>query len=167
MRGVRAAGVRVRARMGTSFTDFQGYGFWSGDPALEVWLELLAREVDRSTDAPDWLRDAGRYWREVASIGLIGCISAELDERLTDPARVRIVVDVAEQALAWLRAQGPILSVALLESLGTGGEGSYFTRDVDTDLFVRVGEAFVRLLDGELRTDARTSPIVDREARSA
>jgi hypothetical protein len=58
-----------------------------------------------------------------------------------------------------------MLSMALLESLGTGGEGSYFTRDVDTDVFVRVGEAFVLLLHGQLRTDAQTSPVVDRQSR--
>jgi hypothetical protein len=146
--------------MGTSFTEFRGYGFWARDPALEVWLHLLAREVDQSVRAPDWLRDAGRTWREVASIGLIGCISAELDERLTDPERTRVVVELAERTLAWLRAQGQVLSAAVLDSLGTGGEGSHFTVDVETGVFVRVGETFIRLLQGELRTDARTSPVV-------
>jgi hypothetical protein len=146
--------------MGTSFTEFGGYGFWTRDSALEVWLSLLAREVDQSVGAPDWLRDAGGHWQEVASIGMIGCISAQLDERLTDPERTRVVVDLAERTLAWLRAQGQVLSAALLDSLGTGGEEAYFTRDVDTDVFVRIGETFIRLLQGELRTDARTSPVV-------
>ena len=149
--------------MGTSFTRFRGNGFWSGYPALEIWLHLLAREVDQSVPAPDWLQDAARFWREIASIGLTGCICAELDERLTDPERIRVVVDVAERTLVWMRVQGPVLSAALLNSLGTGGEGSIFPRDVDTGVFARVGEAFIRLLQGELRTDARTSPIVDRQ----
>jgi hypothetical protein len=146
--------------MGTSFTEFQGYGFWANDACLEVWLHLLAREVDQSVGAPDWLHDTGRYWQDVARIGFVGCISAELDGRVTGPDRTRLVVDVAERTLAQLRTHGPVLSAALLNSLGTGGEGSHFTRDVETDAFVRVGEAFIRLLQGELRTDATTSPVV-------
>jgi hypothetical protein len=146
--------------MGTSFIEYGGYGFWARDPAVEVWLHLLVREVDRAASAPDWLRDAGRHWREVASVGLVGCISAELDERVAGPERTQVVVELALRTLAWLRTQGEVLPVALLNSLGTGGKGSRFSRDVATVAFVRVGEAFVRLLQGELRTDASSSLIV-------
>src|SRR5260370_1314764 len=146
--------------MGSSFTEFRGYGFWARDSSLEVWLYLLVREVGKMTDPPDWLRLAREDWHLKATVGFLGWICANLDEHITSTDRDEATVRLSNDALAWLHQQGPLMSAELLNSFQCGGEGAYFTRDVETDNFIRVGEAFVQLLEGKLKTDAATSPVL-------
>jgi hypothetical protein len=43
--------------MGSSYIDYRGRGFRTGDGyAQVVWLYLLCLEIDAMTDAPDWLK---------------------------------------------------------------------------------------------------------------
>jgi hypothetical protein len=146
--------------MGTSFTRFRGHGFWSSDASMELWLFLLAREAWTLSDPPDWLRAAADDWHIQATVGMVGCVSAGLDEYATDAERVGVLVGLAGRALAWLRGQGEVLPAALLNSFGLGGPGATFTRDVPAEVFIRAGEAFLRLLQGEITWDAATSPLV-------
>jgi hypothetical protein len=145
--------------MSKSFTEFRGYGFWAQDSALEVWLYVLASEIGKSTDQPDWLRSARKDWHLKATVGFMGWICANLDEHLTSTDRLDVTVRLSNQALAWFHEQGPLISAEVLNSFRVGGEGAYFTRDVETDNFIRVGETFVQLLEGKLKTDATTSPV--------
>jgi len=87
-------------------------------------------------------------------------VSAGLDEHAPTPERVAVVLELAERALAALRQQGGVLSAGWLNSLGLGGPGAAFTRDLPTEVFTRVGEAFIRLLHGEVTWDAATSPVL-------
>ena len=32
--------------MGTSFTEFAGYGFWARDEQVEIWLALMVNRFD-------------------------------------------------------------------------------------------------------------------------
>jgi hypothetical protein len=146
--------------MGSTFTDFRGHGFWARDGSLEVWLFLLARQVEEWDDPPEWLVAAREDWHLSATLGASGCAMAYLDKHLSSPDRVGLVLTLAENVVAWLRQQGPMLPMALLNSFATGGPGSDFTRDVPTEVFSRVGEAFVKLLRGEIAWDASTSPMV-------
>jgi hypothetical protein len=125
-----------------------------------VWLYLLAREAGTvTTDQSDWLRSAREDWYLKATVGFTGWISANLDEHITSTDRIELIVRLSNQVLAWLHQQGPVISASVLNSF-TGGAGSYFTRDVEPDEFIRVGEAFVQLLEGKLKTDAKTSPVL-------
>jgi hypothetical protein len=147
--------------MGTSFTEFRGHGFWSRDAALELWLDLMAREVEALADPPEWLRKARNDWYLHATAGWnSGWVSACLDEHLPSQDRIEVVLELAERVLARLRGQGSVLSADWLNSRGLGGPGSYFERDVPTDAFIPVGEAFIRLLRGEVSWNATTSPVV-------
>lgn len=146
--------------MGSSFTEYRGTGFWSRDISIEMWLYLLAEEARRLDDSPEWLRAAAHNWHIQATVGMGGCVSAGLDEHASTPERVALVVQLAEGALARLRARGDVLSSAWLNSLGVGGPGVTFTRDWPTELFTRVGETFIRLLRGEVTWDAATSPVL-------
>ena len=147
--------------MGTSFTGFGGHGFWSKDDTIAVWLYLLAQRAKELENPPEWLVAAREDWHTSATLGVTGCVSAYLDRYLISPERVALTLVVGERALAWLREQGPLLSPELLNSFGAGGEGSYFTKDLPTDVFCRVGDAFVKLLRGEIAWDESTSPMVD------
>jgi hypothetical protein len=145
--------------VGSSFTRLAGRGFWASDAAVEVWLFLLAREADQLADAPSWLREAARDWHANATLGVIGCVSAGLDDVLTSPERVAAVIGLSEKALQWVRDHRPVLPADLLNSFGLGGPGSCFTRDVEVAHFLRVGEAFLKLLRGELTTDVASPPV--------
>lgn len=145
--------------MGSSFTEFRGRGFWADDGALEVWLYFLSEEAKAHADA-SWLRKAAEDWRIQATVRFVGCISASLDEHLALPDRVDVAIGLAEKALKRLREWGNVIPRQTLNSLGVGGPTSEFTRDVEATVFTNVGEAFIKLLRGELTTDASTSPLV-------
>jgi hypothetical protein len=146
--------------LGTSFTSYHGYGFWSRDSALELWLYLLAQEVDQMEATSEWLRAAAAEWHLQATGGFDGSVSAELNRHAPTPEQAAAIVIVAERALGALRTRGEIMPAAWLNSLGLGGPGSSFTKDVPTALFLSVGETFLRLLRGEVTWDAATSPVV-------
>lgn len=146
--------------MGTSFARYRDRGFWSRDGALELWLYLLAQEARQLDARPDWLTAAAEDWEIQATAGFMGCVSAGLDEHAATPERAAIVITLAGRALAGLGDRGETLPVAWLNSLGLGGPGSCFLQDAPASVFVRVGEAFIRLLRGEITWDAATSPVV-------
>jgi hypothetical protein len=145
--------------MGSSFTAYRGRGFWSRDASIELWLGLLAEEVRRLESPLDWLSEAAEHWHLEATIGGGGCISARLDTYASTPERAAVVLQVAEQTLARLRERGEILSVAWLNSRGVSVP-STFQKEVPAEVFTRVGEAFIRLLRGEIVWDAATSPVL-------
>jgi hypothetical protein len=146
--------------VGSSFTRYRGTGFWSRDASIELWLSLLAREARRLEDPPEWLRAAAEDWHLQATVGMCGCVSAGLDEYAPTPERAAVVLELAERALAGLRDRGEVLPATWLNSLQLGGPGATFTRDLPTEVFSRVGEAFIRLLRGEVVWDAVTSPLL-------
>jgi hypothetical protein len=67
---------------------------------------------------------------------------------------------LAERALAGLHKRGKVVPAGWLNSLGLGGRGATFTRDLPTEVFTRVGETFIQLLRGEVTWDAHTSPVL-------
>lgn len=145
--------------MGSSFTSKGGRGFWSRDASIELWLVLLAREARRVEFPPAWLTEAAEDWHIQGTVGMGGCVSARLDDFAATPENVAVILELSERALAWSKSQGEILSVSLLNSLGVGGPGAVFTKDLPTEVFSRIGENFIRLLRGEIVWDASTSPV--------
>jgi hypothetical protein len=146
--------------MGSSFTEYRGAGFWSRDAKIELWLYLLAEEIRRLDDPPAWLRAAAEDWHTQATAGMNGCVSAGLDQHIPTPERAAVVQELAERALAGLRARGEVLPAGWLNSLGTGGPGASFTQDCPAEVFSPVAQAFIRLLRGEVQWDAATSPVL-------
>lgn len=137
--------------MGSSFVSYAGRGYWARDTALEVWLWLLAEQVETVASASAWCSDAARRWRRQATAGMTGCIAADLDVVASSPERAELVLRCAESALTWLRARNGSIPAAWLNSMGTGGPGVEFEQDSPTEPFLRVGEAFVELLQGSSR----------------
>ncbi|WP_427886753.1 hypothetical protein ACQHIV_28440 [Kribbella sp. GL6] len=147
--------------MGSSFTDFRGYGFWARDGLLEVWLEVLAEVVP--ADAPRWLRDAERHWRLHARAGFQGCVDADLDSRLISDDRVETLLALMDQAYEHVfRVAGETghVPAAWLNDRGVGGEGVVWTCDLELGSVRRIADAFVALLTGELETTAATSRVL-------
>jgi hypothetical protein len=157
--------------MGSSFTKSRGHGFWTRDPLLEVWLRVLANEVDRLPSVPTWLRTARTNWHIQATSGFNGFVSAGLDETLTDAERSRFVEGLCVAALARLRQAGPLLSCDYLNRLMEDPASGYatdpatgeFTRDAEAYPFLRVGECFLALVRGQLDPTDENSPMVGME----
>src|SRR5688572_23585279 len=86
---------RSGLEVGISFVRFKECGFWARDPALEIWLYLLADEIrTRQAPIPTWLSEAAQEWRELAQLGLVGSIDPGLDEVLTDNRQVAELVEL-------------------------------------------------------------------------
>jgi hypothetical protein len=146
-------------RMGTSFIDFKGYGFWTRDAGLELWLYLLVQEINSLTSPPDWLKEAQDHWLTQATVGFIGWIHPQLDDFLVSQDRTDLIITLSERALKWLNEQGEYLSRTYLNTLGLGGKRSSWTADVEVEVFAQIGRKFIELLKGDVNTDASTSPV--------
>jgi hypothetical protein len=136
--------------MATSFVSFQNHGFWAADADLEVWLYFLAQQIDSMSSPSDWLREVGKYWHTQATAGFHGFIAVNLDEFANTEDRCSQLVALNEAALQTLRSHGPYLRREELNTMETGGSGSYFTADRPTEDFAKVGEHFIKLLRNEL-----------------
>ncbi len=150
--------------MGSTFIEYRGRGFEAGDATLEVWLSLLVREIDRLDDLPQWLRETRDEWELQATAGFGFGVMPGLDRYLTDDARRDAVLALSRTALERLESFGETIPCEALNSLGVGGEGAAFTRDVETEVFLRPARYFVKLLEGTLspsEDDARFAPPPD------
>ena len=132
--------------MGTSAVDFRGRAYWAHDSGLEVWLQLLADEVDRLECVPPWLDSLRDLWRLMASLGLMGSIDSGLAAHVTDDSRRDEVAALSRLALGRLHAQGEIVTADWLNSLDTGGPNSHFGGDLDREVMELDGLAWLRLL---------------------
>jgi hypothetical protein len=153
--------TRIQKRrhvMGTSFVEYRQHGFWARDSCLEVWLYTLAAEIDRLPELSPWHRTLRDHWYEQAKFGGVGCLWVGLDDYVTTEEEITAVIQLCEAALRTLEAHGETISHGYLNQIAS--EGSHWPRDVDTTLFTRTGQACIRLLRGEITTDAATSPVL-------
>ncbi len=144
--------------MGTSFVEYRQYGFWARDSCLEVWLYTLAAEVDRLPDTSPWHCTLRDHWYEQARFGGVGCLWVGFDDYVTTEEQIGVVIRLCEAALQTLEAHGETIASAYLNQIAR--EGSSWSRDVETAIFTHVGQACIRLLRGEITTDAVNSPVL-------
>ena len=137
--------------MGHSITDFRGQAFGTSDFKLDVWLKLLATMIGRGEAPPDWLAQARDHWA-AAGDWCVGCIDAKLDQFLIDQGRIDVVAELSERSLRFLEIQGPVLTCEFLNELCTADPG--FTRDLDVEIFSRVGRAFIGLMREQFESGA-------------
>ena len=142
--------------MGHSFTHFRGVGFTAKDWKVAVWLHLLAREVDQMPQPPEWLSAARDHWREQAMLSINGCISPDLDKFLTDGNRIAVIRKMVQRIYSSLLESGERLSPDFLNTLchlpltNRYRTDPRWTQDVETELFLAYGRAFLKLLDGKM-----------------
>jgi hypothetical protein len=116
--------------VGSSFTKFNGYGFWSRDQFIEDWLRQLADECRKQPSLEPWLLAACEHWDLQATGIFNGWVHAKLDEFLTDADRVSLIILISERV-----------------------KNNFPTNHV----LNQTGELFIRLLKGELLTDESSS----------
>ena len=116
------------ATVGTSFVKYGEYGFWTRDINLSSWLTSLLAELRKTTKPEPWHKPLMEQWSAQIEVDG-GCMSAGLDQFLTDSERLDSLISTSELAL---RSCEPYAK--------------------------RTGELFVALLRGTLKTTA-SSPI--------
>jgi hypothetical protein len=114
--------------MGTSFVKYGEFGFWTRDSYLASWFTTLLEELRRTSKPEPWQESLMEHWRVQIEIDG-GCMSAGLNEFLTDSGRRDFLISLSKAAL---------------------GNCEPFSKST--------GELFVALLLGTLRTTA-SSPI--------
>jgi hypothetical protein len=137
--------------LSSSYVEYRTFGFWARDGALEVWLYLLGIAAHDLPSAPPWLLEAAAHWKEQSIGGYSGAIDVHLDDYVIDQDRIDVVRDLAQRQLLWLRER-EYVSANWLNSLYLGAPGNnHFPADPPSRPFISVGEAFLALLDGQLR----------------
>jgi hypothetical protein len=140
--------------MGTSCTWYGPLDFWARDRTVELWLYLLVRTIDSGPEPPPWLRDARDDWYAQATVGFLGCVSADFDRHLAhDPAREAAFLALLGDLRDRIAAYGPTIPVDVVNSFGTGGPGSTYMEDVDTAVLHRFTDAVAGLVRGRVAWD--------------
>jgi hypothetical protein len=144
--------------MGSTYVDFRGQGFEASDATLEVWLLLLVDEIDRLENPPHWLKEIREEWYTQGTAGFGFGVMPGLDQFVTGPECLETIIDLSGKALHRLRTFGTTIPADQLNAIMRGGKGTVFTESVQSAVFEKVGDYFIKLLRGELsaeETDAR------------
>lgn len=122
------------------------------DSILELWLRLLALHVEEPVDEGFLARKIRDNWL-LASRGYFGGhIPDGLEEAVSTPEGRAIVVTAIESLMKAL-AKGPeVLDYGTLNLLGF--EGGEFIGDIEPERLIEVGNAFMALIAGRIRSDA-------------
>jgi hypothetical protein len=152
--------------MGTSFTEYAGFGFWARDGQVEIWLCLLVSQIDKQENATDWKIAARQQFILAGTAGNPGCIWPGLDDLIDSNEKRRWLISLSKNALRELESKGNMIPPDWLISL-TSAEGSvgipvWYTRAVEESYFREYGEKWIRLLEGrfDLKSDPEWNDIV-------
>jgi hypothetical protein len=137
--------------MGHSINRFKEGRLDADDGVIVVWIRLVLQLIDSLPARPSCLSGLYEEWLEQAELDLSGNINLDLEELLTDAERIETVRNLSLKAIDELKASGDFLSKDYLNQLTAATSQSHFTRDVETAIFIRFGEAFIDLLDGKIR----------------
>jgi len=108
--------------MGTSFTEYKEFGFWSRDSFLASWLATLLNEMQKLPVREAWQESLMEHWRVQSRIDG-GVMSLGLDEFLINDERRDCVLSLAHSALQQseekARRTGELFSALLAGKLRT------------------------------------------------
>jgi hypothetical protein len=135
--------------MAKSFVEFRGYGFWSDDAFLEVWVYHFVTEVEKFDKVhPDWLLKLKQHWFKMATVGMLGTIELSLDHYVSDEKRRLMLLELAKKTNHFFYIQGDVLPLELANKPYDSKNG--FLEPPQTKWFLKVGVFFIRLLRGKL-----------------
>ena len=117
--------------MGSSYTEYRGHGFWSRDDYIEQVAGEVAAMIEGLPKKEQWLVDLAAHWKLQASGVFSGWVHLKVHEFASTEERRNAIRDL-------------VRSVA--------------DRRSEDDRFSRTALLLLRLLDGQLTTDA-SSPL--------
>mgnify|MGYP001100918614 FL=1 len=91
-------------------------------------------------------------------------MNAGLDDFLTEDSRKEMLLDLTRKAIARIETYNGTINTRELLEMGLGSGNSYvswWVETTSTDRILNIGNAFLRLLQGQIKTDASTSPVMD------
>ncbi len=117
--------------MGSSFINFRGRGFWSRDDYIEDLAREVAAAVSADESKEEWLSQLAAHWQLQSSGAFSGWVHLRLDEFLVPEEKRKKLYSVVQ---------------------------SVMERHPSEHATHRTAALLMRLLDGELTTDA-SSPL--------
>lgn len=140
--------------MGSSFVGLGDRGFWMRDGHLELWLRLLALHIeDPSRQNPDPTATKIRDQWLLASRGFFnGCVPVNFEEAVATEKGKAVVRGAIDSLLKALRSAPVDISKDALNLLGFEGTSQ---GDVERWRLIEIGQAFLDLLDGKIKSDPR------------
>jgi hypothetical protein len=122
------------------------------DGILELWLRLLALHIEEPTEQESPTRKIRDQWL-LASRGYFnGCVPVNLDDAISTTEGRALVVAAIESLLRVVKKAPAKLDHHTLNLLGF--ESGEFTRDIESEWLIEIGEAFLALIAGEIQSDA-------------
>lgn len=152
-RTAKPTGPTYPARVGTSFVDYRGCGFWTRDAALETVLGLLVAELQPLSEDDSALSAILDSWTLQATAGFMGCVSPALSDNLASPGMSALLTAGLRRILAGLQGDGPISAddpgfIARAERVSDGGP--WRCPSARAPWVIEVGKALLDLIDGQL-----------------
>lgn len=136
--------------MGTSFSEYKNYGFWSNDGLLEIVLFLIHRELKNLSSQEKFLLDIIEKLHIASTAGFVGCIPNHID-KFDTPEKLNYLRQALLKVIAGLKTE-TYLTVDSLNESQVGGGGQW--QMVPMKGALGTAELMLKLIDGELKTDA-------------
>ncbi len=152
--------------MGTSFTEFAGYGFWARDNHVAVWLCLLVRQIDKENDGVEWKHELRQQFVESGTAYPPGCVYTGLDKFIDNNEKREWMITLSWKAFRELDALKGSITIEQLRALSEmkGNWEPHVTNSepVSITFYREFGEKWIKLLEGnfETKTDAEWNDIV-------
>ena len=142
--------------MGSTFVEIDGKGFWMRDGMLELFLRLLALHLeDPVRQQPHVVRKIRDNWL-LASRGYFGgCVPVSLEESVSTSEGRETVIAGIESLSRALKKEPDKLHHGTLNLLGF--EGGVFYGDLERERLLEVADAFLKLIAGEIHSDASST----------
>ncbi len=150
--------------MATVLVRFRCKGFWISIGALEIWLHLLAHQIEQMSEVPVWLKEFGDAADRAAKSTAVQYLMPELDRYLIDDDRISTIKSLITGTVAsTMHEFRSAIPKSVLNSWGTGGgvRHSTFNADLPTWKVARIAAAYARLIAGEIEEPLERARILD------
>src|SRR4051794_11742781 len=96
-------------RMGSSYTEYRGAGFWTKDDVIQYLLFAVSREVRDASSPPGWMDELCSSWQKEATRLAGGDVDAQLDAQIASETRVNELTPHIVRAVDRLKVLGEFI----------------------------------------------------------
>lgn len=144
--------------MGSSFVSVdRKHGFWTADSLHELWIFLLALQIDPEFEPNSMEARIRDDWMSAAKIGVGGCVWDHTDEFFADPEGRRIIWAATNELIRQIEASPEQISSDFLNLCGFSLP---WFGPLPKRWFVAFSAAWCDLLNGKITTTASDAPMI-------
>jgi len=150
--------------MATVLEEFRSKAFWISIGALEIWLHLLAHQIDQVSNVPAWLKEFGDKAERAATSTAVQYFMPKLDQYLVDEERVSTVKSLIPRTVASaMQRFGSAIPKDVLNSWGIGDGPRHVTfhADLPTWKIAKIAAAFAKLITAGINESPERARILD------